>query len=306
MKISIIGAGNVGATLAMRVVESDIADVTLIDIVPGLAAGKAIDISDSSPIIGHEKKIAGSEDFDAMSGSDAVVITAGLARKPGMSRDDLVHKNAEIIKTVALKIKSLCKDAIVIVVTNPLDVMAYHAYRILGSDRSRVMGMAGTLDAARFKNIIAEELNVPRSSIETLVLGCHGDTMVPLISKTLVDKKPLQSVVKPEVIERIVQRTKDRGAEVVALLKTGSAYYSPSAGVLEILRAVKNDSGAVLTVSALLSGEYGLRDCFLGVPACIGRHGIRKIVEVDMNEREKKEFAVSAEKTRELLKILPS
>ena len=305
MKIAVIGAGNVGSTLAMRIVESKLGDVVLLDVVEGLAEGKALDIADAASIIAHEHKIIGTNDFNDMVGSDIVVITAGLARKPGMSRDDLIGKNAKIIKDVVEGIKGRSKDPIVIVVTNPLDVMAYYAHKIGGFDRSKVIGMAGTLDAARFKNLIAEAANVPRAQIKTYVLGSHGDTMVPLVSKTFVGDRPLGKVLDAKKISEIVGRTKNRGAEIVSYLKTGSAYYSPSAGVLEIIRSIKNDSKDILCVSTLLQGEYGINGCFLGVPAEIGRNGIVKVVEFDIEKDEAESFRLSADKTKELLSALP-
>ncbi len=304
MKISIIGAGNVGSTLAMRVVESGIADVVLLDIVEGLPQGKALDISDAAPIIGHEKNIIGTTNHEDIKGSDIVVITAGFPRKPGMSREDLINKNAPILKDVLIRIKTFCSDSIIIVVTNPLDVMCYHAYKVSGFDKSRIIGMAGTLDTARFRNLIAQELNVPRCRIETFVLGSHGDTMVPLISKTFVDKRPLRQSMKTGKIDSLIERTRKRGAEIVSYLKTGSAYYSPSAGVFEILKSIKEDSKKILCVSAFLEGKYGISDCFLGVPARIGKDGISKIVELDLEKEELRALKESAEKTRGTLSHL--
>jgi malate dehydrogenase len=304
MKISIIGAGNVGSTLAMRVVESGIADVVLLDIVEGLPLGKALDISDAAPIIGHEKNIIGTTNYDDIKGSGVVVITAGFPRKPGMSREDLINKNAPILKDVLKRIKTFCPDSIIIVVTNPLDVMCYHTYKVSGFDKSRIIGMAGTLDTARFRNLIAQELNVPRSRIETFVLGSHGDTMVPLISKTFDDKRPLTQSMKTEKIDTLIERTRKRGAEIVSYLKTGSAYYSPSAGVFEILKSIHKDSKKILCVSAFLEGEYGISDCFLGVPARIGKDGISEIVELDLEKEELRALEKSAEKTRGALSHL--
>lgn len=304
MKVSIIGAGNVGSTLAMRVVESGIADVVLLDIIEGLPQGKALDISDAAPIIGHEKNIIGTTDYEDIKGSDIVVITAGFPRKPGMSREDLINKNAPILKEVATRIKTFCKDSIIIVVTNPLDVMCYYAYKVSDFDKSRIIGMAGTLDTARFKNLIAQELNVPRSKIETFVLGSHGDTMVPLLSKTFVGRRPLKQFMKTEKIDGLIERTRKRGAEIVSYLKTASAYYSPSAGVFEILKSIKEDSKNILCVSAFLEGEYGISDCFLGVPARIGKDGILEIVELKLENEEEKALKKSADKTKAVLSYL--
>lgn len=298
MKISVIGAGNVGATVAMRALEAGLGDVALIDIVDGLAKGKALDIADASPIIGHENKITGTNDFSEINGSSIVVITAGLARKPGMTREELSCRNAQIVKDISLSIKKLAPGAIVIIVTNPLDVMSYYVYKLTGFPKSKIIGMAGTLDASRFRNLISDETKIPRSKIETYVMGCHGDTMVPLVSKTYVNKKPLRGALNKDILDRIVERTRARGAEIVSYLKSGSAYYSPSAGVFEILKAIKDDSGKVLCVSAYLDGEYGIKGCFLGVPAKIGKSGIEKIVDLKIDRDESEALRLSAEKTK--------
>jgi len=305
MKVSIIGSGHVGATLAMRVAESGLGDVVLLDIVEGLPQGKALDISDAAPLLNHEQSIIGTNSYDDIENSDIVVITAGLARKPGMTREDLISKNAVIIKGVTESIKKKTPNAIIIVVTNPLDIMTYYVYRVSGFDSSKVIGMAGTLDTSRFINLISQETGVPRSGIESFVLGCHGDAMVPLISKTLVNKKPLREVMDAERIDSIVDRTKKRGAEIVAYLKTGSAYYSPSAGVIEIIRAIKNNTKKILSVSAFVTGEYGIEGCFLGVPAEISSKGISRIVELDVEDAERDALRLSADKTRKLLSSLP-
>jgi len=304
MKISVIGAGNVGATLAMRIAESDIADVLLVDIVDGLAKGKAIDMSDAAAIVKHERKILGTTNFDDIAGSDIVVMTAGLARKPGMTRDDLIKKNADIIRSVAEKIKVNCPDTLVIVVTNPLDVMVYEMLKTTGFDKSRVIGMAGTLDGARFINILSEKTGVPRSKIKTYVLACHGDSMVPLLSKTTIADKKITDVLSEQEINECVDKTKFRGGEVVQYLKTGSAYYSPSAGVLDILVSIKNNDKRTLAVSAFLTGEYGISGICFGVPAVIGSNGIEKIVELTITEQEKTDLLKSAEKTKEMIDSL--
>lgn len=304
MKVSIIGAGNVGSTLAMRVVENQIGDCVLLDIIEGLPQGKALDISDAAPIMGHEKNIIGTTSYEDIKGSDVIVITAGLPRKPGMSREDLINKNAPIIKGIVSHVKALCPDSIIVIVTNPLDVMCYYAYKLSGFKKNKIIGMAGTLDTARFINLIAMELNISRSKIETYVLGSHGDTMVPLLSKTYVDKRPLREIMKRDEILKLIERTRKRGAEIVSHLKTGSAYYSPSAGVLEILCAIKENLKKALCVSTFLEGEYGITDCFLGVPAKIGKAGIEEIVKLDLEKEELVALKVSSEKTKKALSSL--
>lgn len=294
-KIAVVGAGAVGATLAQRIFESGLADVVLVDIMKNIACGKALDLLDSSPITRSEKSIIGTDDFKDISGSDIVVITAGLPRKPGMSREDLISKNAAIVKDVSLKIRSYAPDSIVIVVTNPLDAMTYLAYKTTGFPKSRVMGMAGVLDGARFTALIADELKVHRSLIKTCVMGSHGDTMVPIISMTFVKGKPLSSFMSQEKINSIVKRTCDRGAEIVSLLGTGSAYYSPSAAVLRMIRAIIDDLGEVVTASAYLEGEYGLKDIFMGVPCRLDSRGVLGVVEMDISEDEKAAFKRSAD-----------
>ena len=286
-KVSIIGAGAVGATLAQRVLESGIADVVLIDIVKNMACGKALDLLDSAPIIGHEKNIIGTDSYDAIKSSDIVVITAGFPRKPGMSREELISKNAGIVKEVSDNVKAYTPNSIVIVVTNPLDTMTYLAYKTTGLKREKVFGMAGVLDGARFIALIALELKVPRKSVETFILGSHGDTMVPVLSKTKVSGKPLESLMPKDRIESLISRTRDRGAEIVKLFGNGSAYYSPSAAVFKMIGAILNNKAETLVVSAYLNGEYGLKDICIGVPCKIGRLGIEKIVELDLSKEER-------------------
>ena len=253
-KISVVGAGYVGATLAQRIFESGIADVVLLDIFAGIAAGKALDLLDAAPIARHDRSIKGSGDYADLGSSDIVVITAGLARRPGMTREELVSKNRSTVRDVSSNVKRYAPDAIVIVVTNPLDAMAYEAYRTTGFKKERVMGMAGVLDTARFIELLSEELKVPRSAITTYVLGSHGDTMVPVISQTLVQKKPVDKLLAPEKLKGIIERTRNRGAEIVEHLGTGSAYYSPSAAVFGMVRAILKDTKETLAVSAYLEG----------------------------------------------------
>jgi malate dehydrogenase len=286
-KVTVIGAGAVGATLAQRIFEAGLADVVLVDILKNIACGKALDLIDAASLTGTEQMIIGTDDYKDIEDSDIVIITAGLPRKPGMSREDLIAKNAAIIRDVCGRIKTHAPNAIVIVVTNPLDSMTYLAWKLTGFPKERVFGMAGVLDGSRFAALLAEELKVPRSSIETHVLGSHGDTMVPVVSKTLVSGKPITSAIPKDALEKIVKRTRDRGAEIVSLLGTGSAYYSPSAAVFAMVNAILNDTKAVMTASALLTGEYGLKDIFIGVPCKIGRSGIEKIVELELSSDEK-------------------
>lgn len=303
-KVAIIGAGAVGATLAHRVLESGMADVVLLDIVKGLARGKALDLLDASPIAGHERGITGTDDYRDIQGSDVVVITAGLPRKSGMTREDLVAKNASIMKEVAGHVKTYASSSIVIVVTNPLDTMTYLCYKTTGFRRERVMGMAGVLDSSRFINLLAHELSVPRSTITTSILGSHGDTMVTLLSQTRVSGKSIKDILPADKIEAIVNRTRDRGAEIVGLLGTGSAYYSPSAAVFKMIDAINKDKKEALVVSAYLNGEYGLEDICIGVPCEIGKDGIEKICKADLTKDEAIAFRKSAQAIKSSIGLL--
>lgn len=303
-KVSIIGAGAVGATLAQRVLESGIADVVLLDILKNLAQGKAFDLLDASPIAGHEKNITGTDDYGQIRDSDIVVITAGLPRKPGMSRDDLVAKNAAIIKDVASNVKKYAPHSIIIAVTNPLDTMTYLTLKLTAFSKQKVIGMAGALDGSRFIYLLADELKVPRSSIETYMLGSHGDTMVPIISKTRVNGKPVTSLIAKDKLDAIVKRTSDRGAEIVSLLGSGSAYYSPSAAVFKMIDIILKGKKETVVASAYLEGEYSLNDICIGVPCVLGRNGIEKVIELDLSEEEKKAFLKSAQAIKGLNNIL--
>ena len=301
MKVSIIGAGNVGSTLAERVLAHNLADVVLLDVAEGIAEGKALDLLDSSPIMGYKKNIHGSTKYKEISDSDIVVITAGFPRRPGISRDDLVQKNAVIIRAVAKNIKEFSPNAVVIVVTNPLDAMTYLAYRETGCDRRKILGMAGTLDTARFKALLSQVLGVSPGKIDGIVLGSHGDTMVPLLSKTFIHGKPLVEVLDRKKIDEIVERTKKRGGEVVGLLKSGSAYFSPSAACFEILKTVINSEKKIIPCSCILEGEYGIRDCAIGVPARVGKDGILEILEWELPEEELSALRKSAEAVKSIV-----
>lgn len=294
-KVSIIGAGNVGATLAMRIAEADLADVVLVDILEGIPAGKAMDLTDAAPIIGHNCKIIGTRDYNLIEGSKIVVITAGFPRTPGMSREELVLKNSSIVKEAIDSIKIFCPDSIIIVVTNPLDSMTYLAYKESGFPRNRVMGMAGVLDTSRFIALITEAAGVRNKDVKAYILGSHGDTMVPVLSHTKIKGKPILKALNRDKIDEIVKRTKNRGAEIVNLLKTGSAYYAPSASVFSMVRAVLRNTKEILCVSCFLDGEYGLKDICIGVPAKIGKNGIEKIIELKLTEEERIEFKNSAQ-----------
>jgi len=286
-KASVIGAGFYGSTTAQRLAEYDIFDaVALVDIIEGKPQGIALDINQSRPIEGFETKLLGSNDYDVTEGSEIVVITAGLPRKPGMSRMDLLETNAKIVREVTEKVVAASPDAVIIVVSNPLDEMTALASLASGLPKNRVMGQAGMLDTARFSTFVAEELSVPVGSVTTLTLGSHGDTMVPVPSACTVDGKPLAELLPADKIDELVTRTRNGGAEVVALLKTGSAYYAPSAAAARMARAVKEDSGAVLPVCAWVDGEYGVSGVYLGVEAKIGAGGVKRIVERDLTDRE--------------------
>lgn len=298
-KVSVFGAGNVGAEVARRIVEKKLADVVLVDIVEGIPQGKALDILQSGPVEGFDCGIFGTNDPSMIIGSEIVVVTAGLARKPGMSRDDLQAANASIVKGISENIKKFAPDSIIIMVTNPLDVMTYLAWKVSGFDKRRVFGMAGELDTARMIAFISMELNIPPSKIEAIVLGGHGDLMVPLISQTKVKGKPLTSVMAKEKIDAIIKRTANGGAEIVNLLKTGSAYYAPSASAVKMVESVLKNSGKVIPSAVILDGQYGLTDVCIGVPAKIGKNGIEKVLELKLTDDEKAMLVRSANSVKE-------
>jgi len=297
--VTVVGAGFYGSTTAQRLAEYDIFDtVVLTDIVEGKPQGIALDLNQSRPVEGYETRVVGTNGYDETAGSEIVVITAGLPRKPGMSRMDLLEKNAGIVRSVTEQVAATSPDAVLIVVSNPLDEMTALAASVSGFPRGRVMGQAGMLDTARFTSFVAEELGVPVAQVRTLTLGSHGDTMVPVPSQCSVDGRPLSEVLDAETIERLVQRTRNGGAEVVALLKTGSAYYAPSAAAARMVRAVAEDSGAQLPVCAWVDGEYGIEGVYLGVPAEIGREGVRRVVELDLPQPELAALREAAEAVR--------
>ena len=304
MKVSVVGAGFYGSTTAQRLAEYDLFEsVALVDIIEGKPQGVALDINQSRPIEGFETKLLGSNDYDVTAGSDIVVITAGLPRKPGMSRMDLLEKNAGIVREVTERVVAGSPDAVLIVVSNPLDEMTALASAVSGLPRSRVMGQAGMLDTARFSHFVAEELGVPVGSVRTLTLGSHGETMVPVPSACSVvtgdgTVKPLSDLLPAEKIDELVTRTRNGGAEVVALLKTGSAYYAPSAAAARMARAVAEDSGAVLPVCAWVDGEYGISGVYLGVEAEIGAGGVRRVVPRELTDSELAALREAAEAVR--------
>jgi len=298
-KISVIGAGNVGSDLARRILERDIADVALIDIVEGLPQGRALDLTQAGGVEGYKSKITGSNSMADMAGSDVVVVTAGLARKPGMSRDDLLLKNADTVGGVVDKIKEYAPNSIIILVTNPLDVMTYLTLKKTGFGPKRVMGMAGQLDTARMKAFIAMGLNVHPTDVEAMVLGSHGDLMVPVASRTNVKGKPLSKLMPKEQIDAIIKRTQDGGAEIVSLLKTGSAFYAPAASTADMVESIIKDQKKIIPSCCYLSGEYGLNDICIGVPAKLGRKGVEEIVKIDLTNEELEALRKSADSIRE-------
>ena len=302
-KVTVIGAGNVGATAAQRIVEKQIADVALIDIVPGIPQGKALDIMESAPVEKFDARMRGSNDYDVAEGSDVVVITAGVPRKPGMSRDDLVATNEGIVADVVRKVLPASPNAILIVVSNPLDAMCEVARRVSKLPRERVFGMAGVLDSARMRWFIAEALGVSVENTHAFVLGGHGDTMVPLPRFSTVAGIPIPELLPKEKIDAIVQRTRDGGAEIVNLLKT-SAWYAPASAVVEMVDAVLRDKKKILPCAVFLQGEYGMRDVYLGVPVRLGAGGMEQVVEIALTSDEKAALARSADAVRDLFRIL--
>nr|WP_239308625.1 MULTISPECIES: malate dehydrogenase [unclassified Frankia] len=297
--MTVVGAGFYGSTTAQRLAEYDIFDtVVLTDIIEGKPQGIALDLNQSRPVENFETTVIGTNDYGDTEGSAVVVVTAGLPRKPGMSRMDLIEVNAKIVRQVSENIAKSSPDAVVVVVSNPLDEMTALAANVLGFPRNRVIGQAGMLDTARFSNFVAVELGVPVRSVQTLTLGSHGDTMVPVPSQCTVDGRPLAELLPADKIDDLVTRTRNGGAEVVALLKTGSAYYAPSAAAARMVKAVAEDSGAVMPVCAWVNGEFGISGVYLGVPAQIGRGGVKKVVEIDLSAAEKAALVTAAEAVR--------
>ena len=303
-KVSVVGAGQVGSTTAHLLALKGLADVTLIDIVEGLAQGKALDITQCGPVEGFRAQVQGTTDYDALAGSRLVVITAGLARKPGMSRDDLLAANANIVGPIAERITKLAPSAVVIVVTNPLDMMVALTLQRSGLPKTRVMGMAGVLDSARLRAFLAQRLIVDPADVQAMVLGSHGDLMVPLKSSITVKGEPVTTRLPADELDRILQRTRDGGAQIVALLKQGSAFYAPASGIVEMAGAILRDTHAVLPVCAWLSGEYGLRDVCIGVPAQLGASGIERVVEMPLTTEERAALAASAKQVSDGIKNL--
>lgn len=303
-KVTVVGAGNVGGTTAQRLAERNYADVVLVDIVEGLPQGKALDILESGPILGYDSDVIGANDYEVTAGSDVVVITSGSPRKPGMSRDDLLKTNQNIVGSVTEEVVKRSPETILVVVANPLDAMCHVAMETSGFPRERVIGMAGILDTARYRTFIAQELEVSVRDVFALVLGGHGDTMVPLPSMATVGGVAITELLPEDRVEAIVQRTRQGGAEIVGLLKSGSAFYAPSAAVLEMIDAILLDQKRVLPCATYLQGEYGIDDLFVGVPVKLGAAGIEEVVELDLQQSELVELQTSAGSVRELVEVL--
>lgn len=304
-KISMVGAGNVGSTAGQKIAESDIAsEVVFVDVVEGLPQGRALDMLESSPIERFSTKITGSNDYSAIAGSDIIVVTAGLARKPGMTRSDLLDKNAAIIGGVAENIKKYAPNAVVIVVTNPMDIMTYLMFRKTGFPSNRVVGMAGVLDTARFRTFVAMELKMDASQISGFVLGGHGPSMVPVVSSTSAGGVPLTSLLSRKTIDDIIQRTRMGGDEIVNLLKTGSAFYAPASAIFEMVRSIALDQRKILPCSSYLNGEFGISDIYTGVPVVLGRGGVQKVIEVELTPDEASALKASAEAVRKDVELL--
>jgi malate dehydrogenase len=303
-KVTVVGAGNVGASCAVRLAQSELADVVVVDVLEGIPAGKGLDILQSGPIVGADVTVTGANDYAATAGSDIVIFTAGMPRKPGMSRDDLLWANYEIVRATVEQAVKHSPDSILIVVANPLDAMCHVAREISGFPKNRVIGMAGVLDTARFRTFLAQELNVSVQDITTLVLGGHGDTMVPLVRFTSVAGIPVTDLLDAAAIERIVKRTRDGGAEIVKYLKTGSAFYAPAAAAVQMVESILKDKKRVLPCSAYLEGEYGIQGLFVGVPVKLGSKGIEKVFEIRLTAEEQAALQKSAGSVKELVDLM--
>ncbi len=303
-KVTVIGAGNVGATAAQRLAEKELCDVVLIDIIEGVPQGKSLDLAQAAPVEKHDAQLLGSNTYEVSAGSDIVIITAGVPRKPGMSRDDLLAINKKIVGNVTKEIIKYSPDTILIVVSNPLDAMCHVAYEASGLPKKRVLGMAGVLDSARFRTFIARELNVSVENIQALVLGGHGDTMVPLPRFSTVAGVPITELMSPERIEALVNRTRNGGAEIVSLLKTGSAYYAPASAAVEMAEAIIKDKKKILPCAVYLEGEYGIKDLFVGVPVKLGNEGVEEIIKINLTPPEQAALLKSAGAVRELVEAM--
>tara|TARA_B100000959_G_scaffold41321_1_gene41312 strand:+ start:515 stop:1447 length:933 start_codon:yes stop_codon:yes gene_type:complete len=303
-KVTVVGAGNVGATTAQRIFDGGYADVVLVDIVDGLPQGKALDMLESGPILGTDSSIVGTNGYEETEGSDVVVVTSGIARKPGMSRDDLLLTNMKIVTSVVEQTSKFSPNSVHLIVTNPLDAMAQQALKVTGFPSNQVVGMAGILDTARYRTFLAEELGVSVNSVSAYVLGGHGDTMVPVVESTNVAGTPVSKLIAPERLEEIVQRARDGGAEIVNYLKTGSAFYAPSASIVQMVEAIIFDKKEILPCTAYLQGQYGIDDLYVGVPVKLGSKGVEEIIELNLNGDELKALRKSAEAVQELVEVM--
>ena len=303
-KVSIIGAGNVGATTAQRIFDRGYADVVLVDIVEGLPQGRALDMLEAGPVLGTDASIVGTNRYDETEGSDIVVITSGIPRGPGMSRDDLLLTNMKIVTSVVEEVVKRSPNAVLLVVTNPLDAMVQRAFQVSGFPKNRVVGMAGILDTARFRTFLAQEFGVSVETVSAFVLGGHGDTMVPVVGSTTVGGRPIAQLLSQERIQEIVQRTQDGGAEIIGLLKTGSAYYAPSAAIAQMVEAMLFDKKQILPCTAYLEGEYGIDGIYVGVPVKLGANGVEEVIEFDLTEQESAALKRSAAAVQELIDVM--
>ncbi len=303
-KVTVVGAGNVGATTAQRIFDGGYADVVLVDIVDGLPQGKALDMLESGPILGTDSSIVGTNGYEETEGSDVVVVTSGIARKPGMSRDDLLLTNMKIVTSVVEQTSKFSPNSVHLIVTNPLDAMAQQALKVTGLPSNQVVGMAGILDTARYRTFLAEELGVSVNSVSAYVLGGHGDTMVPVVESTNVAGTPVSKLIAPERLEEIVQRARDGGAEIVNHLKTGSAFYAPSASIVQMVEAIIFDKKEILPCTAYLQGQYGIDDLYVGVPVKLGAKGVEEIIELNLNGDELNALRKSAEAVQELVEVM--
>jgi malate dehydrogenase len=303
-KVAIIGAGHVGESTTMYLAERNICDIVLVDIIPDMPKGKALDLAQAGPIRDYDVSVLGTNDFADIKGCDLVVVTSGMARKPGMSREDLITSNASIIKSVSNEIKKNCPDAMVLMVANPLDIMTYHCWKTLGIDHKMIFGQAGILDSVRFRTFVGWELGVSPVDVQAMVLGGHGDTMVPLPRYTTVGGVPITELIAPDRVKAISERTRGGGGEIVKLLKSGSAYYAPAAATVEMIDAVINDHKRVMPCSAYLTGQYGIKDLYIGVPVILGGNGVEKVVELKLDKEELNALQNSAKTYKEMLSVL--